>query len=190
MKTGWLAERIAYDGAQLRAHWILRRTGMVGDALVAFRGPCRVAAAEMADLADLLDGPGIAGDDMVHFLWESFSEGDLLRAILRQRLLAATAREVLEARRSVAGPPLRRSGDDLYLGEGKLSISIATRSLVSTLIHFAVNVTSSGVPVRCAALADLGVEPEGFAHALLQRAAEEHASILVARAKVRGKDEA
>ena len=43
-------ETIAYDGSQLRAHWILRATGLVGDAVVAFRGPCKVADREMADL--------------------------------------------------------------------------------------------------------------------------------------------
>ena len=41
MKTQWLDQTIAYDGSQLRAHWILRATGLVGDGVVAFRGPCR-----------------------------------------------------------------------------------------------------------------------------------------------------
>jgi len=35
MKTCWLDERIAYDGSQLRAHWILAKTGLAGDAAVA-----------------------------------------------------------------------------------------------------------------------------------------------------------
>ena len=94
MHTLWCDERIAYDGSQLRAHWLLQRFGLAGDAIVAFRGPCRVTLAEMADLADV-DGPGIAGDDMVHFVWECFTTPALLLAVHRQRLLAAQAREVL-----------------------------------------------------------------------------------------------
>jgi hypothetical protein len=78
-------ETIVYDGSQLRAHWLLARFGLVGDALVAFRGPCAVRGEEMADLADL-DGPGIAGADMVHFVWETFTATDLLLAVHRQRL--------------------------------------------------------------------------------------------------------
>ena len=85
MKTQWLDQTIAYDGSQLRAHWILRVAGLAGDAVVAFRGPCRVRLSEMADLEDLLEGPGIAGDDMLHFVAEVFDDGDLLRAVYRQR---------------------------------------------------------------------------------------------------------
>ena len=48
--THWIDRRIAYDGSQLSAHWILAETGLAGDALVAFRGPCRVERAEIADL--------------------------------------------------------------------------------------------------------------------------------------------
>ena len=40
-----------------------------------------------------------------------------------------------------------RKGDDLFLGEGKLSVSIATASPVSTLIHLGVNEDASGAPV-------------------------------------------
>jgi len=150
MRTHWIDERIVYDGSQLRSHWILHRCGVSGDALVAFRGPCAVAATEMADLADL-DGPGIAADDMVHFVWEAFDHPDLLLAVHRQRLLSATP--------------------------------------VSSLIHFAVNATPGGAPVPIATLAELGIEPRGFAAALLGRAGDEQHSIAAARAKVRPKGE-
>lgn len=186
MKTRWLEESIRYDGSQLRAHWILSHCGLVGDALVAFRGPCRVGATEMADLADL-DGPGIAADDMVHFLWESFREPDLLLAVHRQRLLSAQAGEVL--RDMAPAAIVRRDGDDLWVGAGKLSISIATVSPVSSLVHFALNATAGGAPVPTADLAALGVTPRAFAEALLARASAEQASIADARAKVRPKGE-
>ena len=143
MRTHWSEEPIDYDGSQLRAHWVLSRFGLCGDALVAFRGACRVRAAEMADLADL-DGPGIAGDDMVHFVWEEFTSPGLLLAVHRQRLMSATAREVLAELAPAA--VVRRCGDDLFVGAGKLSISIATVTPVSALIHFAVNAAPGGAP--------------------------------------------
>jgi hypothetical protein len=186
MKTHWIDQAITYDGSQLRAHWILARTGIAGDALVAFRGPCAVLADEIADLADL-DGPGIAGADLVHFVWESFGAVDLLLAVHRQRLLAAQAAEILRAAPNAA--IVRRDGDDLWVGTGKLSVSIATVTPVSTLIHFAVNAAAGGAPVPTADLQQLGVDPRGFALALLDRAATEQASIDVARAKVRAKGE-
>lgn len=186
MQTLWLNDPIVYDGSQLRAHWLWSRCQLVDDAAVAFRGPCRVAGAEIADLADI-DGPGIAGDDMVHLVWESFTEPDLMLAVHRQRLLAAQAAEVLTA--LGARQVVRREGDDLWVGDGKLSISIATVTPVSSLIHFAVNATPGGAPVRTATLQDLGIAPRGFGEALLQRLAAEQASIRVARAKVRAKGE-
>ncbi len=186
MKTHWIDERIAYDGSQLRAHWILARTGIPGDVLVAFRGPCRVLEGEIADLADI-DGPGIAGDDMVHFVWETFCTPELLLAVHRQRLLAAQAAEILHA---MAAPAMvRRDGDDLWVGTGKLSISIATVTPVSSLIHFAVNATKGGAPVATADLTQLGIDPRAYANALLARAAIEAESIEIARAKVRPKGE-
>ncbi|MCA8975231.1 MAG: DUF366 family protein [Planctomycetes bacterium] len=184
--TRWIEEPIDYDGSQLRAHWILQRFDLVGDAMVAFRGGCRVTREEIADLADL-DGPGIAADDMLHFLWETFSTPDLLLAATRQRLLSAQAAEVLRELRP--GAELRRTGDDLYIGDGKLSISIATVSPVSALIHFALNCRQGGAPVPIASLEGLQVEPRNVAMALLQRVADETSSIVAARAKVRAKGE-
>jgi hypothetical protein len=185
----WLAHRLAYDGSQLRAHWILRRTGLVGDAMVAFRGPCALPRAEFADLEDQLAGATIAGDDMVHFICERFDDGDLDRVTLRQRLLAARALEVLRAL-APRTRALRRAGDDLYLGKGKLSVSVATCSAVSSLIHFGVNADNAGTPVRTASLADLGVAPVRFARALLRQSAAEEAAIARARCKVRAREHA
>lgn len=182
MITHWSDERIDYDGSQLRAHWILSRFGLTGDACVAFRGACSVDIGEMADLEDL-DGPGIAAHDMVHVIWEEFSHPDLLLAVHRQRLLAAQAGELLRHR------GVHRQGDDLFVGEGKLSISIATCSPVSALLHFAVNASQGGAPVPIASLDELGEDPADFARRLLAAAAAEQTSMHAARAKVRAKDE-
>jgi len=180
----YVAETIAYDGAALRAHWVFRHFGIVGDVLVAFRGPCRVSDAEMADLEDL-GGPGIAGDDLLHFLWERFDDASLETAILRQRLLSCVAAEELRER----GVDATRDGDDLFVESRKLSISIATRSPVSTLIHFAVNVRNAGTPVPTAALDEWAIAPESFARAVMSRVEREEAGIAAARVKVRAKGE-
>ena len=184
LTTAWVDERVGYDGAQLVAHWILAHTGIVGDALVAFRGACRVRDAEMADLADV-GGPGIAGDDMLHFLMERFEDAPLECGVWRQRLFAVVVAEALAAR----GLATRRDGDDLFVGDGKLSISIATRSPVSTLLHFALNVVDTGTPVVTAALADHGIDPRQLADDVLARFAAEDAGVRDARAKVRAKGE-
>ena len=186
MQTLWVSDSLDYDGRQLRAHWLLDTFGLVGDAIVGFRGGCEVADEEMADLADL-DGPGIAADEMVHFVWETFTTPDLLLATHRQRLFAGQVFEWLTA--ACRGADLRRDGDDLFVADGKLSISIATVTPVSALIHFAVNVRASGAPVEVASLEDLGVEPTAFGEAILSRVAAEQVSIEAARAKVRSKGE-
>lgn len=185
MITRYLERPLCYDGSQLRAHWILRTFGIVGDALVAWRGPCLVRQEEIADLADL-EGPGIAGNDMLHFVMERFDDGDLERAVLRQRLCAALAHELV---RELAPPGTRlaRTGDDLWVGDGKLSISIATKTPCSTMLHFALNVSNAGTPVRTAALADLEIDPRPFAERLLAAIAAEEQSIHDARCKVRAK---
>jgi hypothetical protein len=185
----WLTRRLAYDGTQLRPHWILTTTGLAGDTLVAFRGPCALEPVEYADLEDRLAGATIAADDMLHFLWERFDDGDLDRATLRQRLLAARVLATLSRLAPDHAPGLQRQGDDLFYGRGKLSISVATRSVVSTLIHFGVNVDNRGTPVRTASLADLGLQPRRVAGAVLRDTEREETSIARSRCKVRVRHE-
>ena len=173
-------EQVLYTGQELRSHWLFHRFGLRGDAAAAFIGPCEVTLEHMVDQADVAAGDSIRAALMLHFIIEHF-DTDLTRAILRQRLLVCLARELLEG-----ADGLRRSGDDLYIAERKLSVSIATASPVSTLIHFALNVDPTGAPVPAVGLAELGVVPLPFAELLLARYAEECASIAAARCKVRG----
>ncbi len=184
MNVRWLDQRIDYDGSQLAGHWILRQVGLVGDACVAFRGACKVSDAEMADVEDL-GGPGIAGDDMLHFLLERFDDESPAAGILRQRLFACLVAESLAAR----GAPVRRDGDDLFVGPGKLSISIATRGPTSALMHFALNVGTAGTPVLTAGLDELGIDVEELARDVLERYRQEQAGVDAARTKVRAKGE-
>lgn len=175
--------QIAYLGDQLRSHWILDTFGCFGDAVCAFLGPCEVPTTSLVDLADVREGAIIRARLMLHFIAEWF-DADLERAILRQRLLVALAADLL--RESCPDLALRRSGDDLYVGERKLSVSIATASPVSTLVHFGINVDPAGAPVSAVGLQELGVEPLAFARELMARFATELEGVRAARVKVRG----
>ena len=177
------SDELAYTGHQLRSHWIYETFGVQGDAIVAFRGPCRVALSEMVDRADVLAGEDIRAAEMLHLIAEHFDR-DLTRAVLRQRLLICMIAERLTWAREAPIP--RREGDDLYIGPRKLSVSIATVSPVSTLIHVGVNVDSSGAPVDAVGLGEFGIDVEALAADLLEAYAAEAEEIYLATCKVRG----
>lgn len=181
MKTPYLHERITYTGRELRPLWCREQAGVAGDALVAFLGPCEVSTEHLVDSEDALAGDFIRAGLMLHFIGEHFG-WTLREMILAQRLLVSlTADRLNEGRPAMVA----RRGDDLYIGEGKLSVSIATVSPVSGLLHFGLNVDASGAPVRAATLSDAGAEPEALAAAVLEDYAREMAGVETARTKVR-----
>ncbi len=81
---------------------------------------------------------------------------------------------------------LRRSGDDLFLGDGKLSVSIATVSRVSCLIHVGINIVNEGTPVETACLTQAGVDPVSFGRDCAVAFARELTEMCAATTKVRG----
>lgn len=182
MLKKYLDQGLTYDGRQLSSLWAYRNFGLLGDSIVAFRGPCRVELTEMVDLEDVLAGDHIYSEEMLHFIVEHF-DLDLEKTVVRQRLLVATIGEVLVGA-GVVG--LVRRGDDLYLGDAKLSVSIATLSPVSTLIHAGLNVSSRNTPVKTVGLDDLGLDPDRLAETILDGYTSEVESIRAARCKVRG----
>ena len=181
MKAHCAREEIAYTGAQLRSLWIYRTFDLEGDAIAWFAGPCEVSGEHLVDQVDAAANDHIKAARMMHFIIEHF-DGDLNHAILRQRLLVCMAGEVLGG--EVAG--LRRVGDDLFVGEKKLSVSIATVSPVSNLIHFAVNIDPTGAPVRACGLEELGVDPWRFAERLAAAYVGEAERMAKARCTIRG----
>ncbi|MGQ9824218.1 MAG: DUF366 family protein [Desulfotomaculales bacterium] len=182
----FVSEPILYDGSQLSSHWAYRTRGVSGDSILSFRGPCRVSLEKMVDLADVLSRSVIYSPDMLHFIVEHF-DTDLEKTVYRQRLLVCIIKEILEER----GVKVLRDGDDLYAGEKKLSVSIATVTPVSTMIHTGLNLTSEGVPVQAAGLLELGWQEEevpSVARQICKKYVLELKSVYLARCKVRGVD--
>jgi len=175
----WVRARTDYDGTQIHSLWAYRAFGLQGDSIVAFQGGCEIPFSNMVDLEDLRRKSRIASPLMLHFIVEHF-DLDLERAVLRQRILSTIARDEL-------GPRVRREGDDLFLGKGKLSISIATLTPVSSKIHWGINIEREmNVDVETRSLRDLGVKPLPFAKKILSRYPAEMAGVLDARTRVRG----
>jgi len=175
-------DQIEYTGSELRSHFAYKRFDITGDSLVAFCGPCNVKTDDLVDLADAKERSFIFSRSMLHFIGEFF-DNDLEKAVLRQRLLMAVMKDEMLLR---SGAPISRSGDDLYDGESKLTVSIATITPVSTMIHAGINISSKETPVKTKGLDDYGVAARPFAEGVLQRFREEMAGVAIARCKVRG----
>ena len=179
MKAYLAPGRVDYDGSQIHSLWAYRTYGVQGDSIVAFRGGCEIPFSNMVDLEDVRAKSRIASPLMLHFICEHF-DLDLEKAVLRQRLLAAIVRDEL-------GGEVRRDGDDLFLGPGKLSISIATLTPVSSKIHFGINIERElHVNVETRGLRDLGVDAGDLARRVLAQYVAQIDGIHDARTRVRG----
>ncbi len=176
-------EEIAYTGKELHSLWIAETFDLHGDAIVAFIGPCDVSLENMVDQADVQRGVGIKAASMLHFICEHFDDS-LEQAILRQRLLVCLTSEIL--RQQQPDLKLDRRGDDLFVGDRKLSVSIATASPVSTLIHLGLNIDPTGAPVAAVGLEELGLQATQIAPEVMQAYVTEMESCVAARSKVRG----
>lgn len=181
MLTKWIDKKIKYDGSQLRPLYNYLEHNLLGDSCVAFVGACDVTFDHMVDGEDLLEKSQIKSDEMLHFLFETF-DTQLMSGVFLQRLFASIVQNLIYKK---TNQWLSRCGDDLYLNDQKLSISIATRSTNSVLVHFAMNVTNSGTPVKTLSLQDLKVEPRELALELLQLISSEYMDIKKATYKVK-----
>ena len=183
MKTKFIENEIKYIGSQLAPHWIYKNFKMQGDAIVAFLGECKVDLTEMVDIEDVINNEPIYSKYMLSFITEQFGV-NLSEGVFRQRLLVCIIKELLEER----GIFVVRNGDDLMIDGRKLSVSIATKSTTSILIHTGLNILSEGAPVKASGLtSELGItDVKEFAIEVMKRYSEEIEDILLATTKVRG----
>ena len=177
---------MTYDGQQLHSLFAYLEHGILGPSIVSWRGACDIPFSRMVDGEDLLAKAVIQGQEMLHFIIEVFDR-DLFSGVALQRLFAAITRDYLQkqAAKTLSGHHLIREGDDLYWGDRKLSISIATKSPVSTMVHFAMNITNQGTPVKTLSLEDLDLDPRQVASDLMDLFKKEYSDIVVATQKVR-----
>ncbi len=150
-----LPEKIKYDGSQIAPLWAYSM-GIKGDSLMIFHGPMDVHLDNMKDLEDKKAGKTIQGDDLIHIIVERFDSPASMRlAYYMQRLLMVCIRDVLMRQ----GIQTTRDGDDLFIDDRKLTVSIATAGVSSEKIHCGINITTEGTPseVRTAALEELGI---------------------------------
>ena len=183
IKTKFIDEEIKYIGSQLAPHWIYKNFHIQGDAIVAFIGECEVKLTEMVDIEDVINNEPIYSKYMLSFISEQFGIG-IVEGVLRQRLLICVIKELLEEK----GVFVVRNGDDLMINNRKLSVSIATKSITSVLIHTGLNILSEGAPVAASGLeSELGISDiRGFAIEVMKRYSEEIEDIILAGTKVRG----
>jgi len=138
-----LEEPVFYDGSQIDPLWGYKHSGILGDSIIVFRGGMDVSEERMKDCEDLRGKTKITGDDVLHLIVERFdSPGNIFISYLLQRLLVISAQAVL----NMYGIETARTGDDLYIADEKLTVSIATASITSEKIHLGINVTTTGTP--------------------------------------------
>lgn len=190
MQSLFIKDEIKYIGSQLAPHWIYKNFHILGDAIVSFVGEMDVKITEMVDIEDVISNSPIYSKKMVSFIIEQFGIG-LSECVLRQRFLICI---IIEELRKIIGNKfeIRRSGDDIFVKingiDKKLSVSIATKSTTSGLIHTGLNIDPTGAPVdACGLTTDLGINDiETFAQKIMKRYIEENQEILEATCKVRG----
>ena len=151
-------EIFEYDGSQINPSWAFQEFGIYGSSIVTWIGPVNITSDNLKDFADV--GLEIKSNYMVNFICEFFDQQptNMRVAYLRQRLLVMIFREIL----TEYGILTKREGDDIFVENRKLSISIASVSLSSAKIHFALNLEDKGTPddVETIGLFDIKVNGE------------------------------
>jgi len=160
-------ESTCYDGSQIEPMWAFRTFGIKDSSIVSWMGSMEIIQDHLVDFEDV--GLEIKGNKMLHFIIEHFDvqPADLNLCYHRQRIFIMIIKDMLLD----LGIKTTRSGDDLYYKKkissaekGKLSVSIATCSISSMKIHFALNLTDKVTPedVETSALleSDLNIKME------------------------------
>jgi len=182
MNTLFIDKEIKYTGSELSPHWIYKNFHLQGDSIVAFIGEVEVKLTEMVDIEDVINNEPIYSKSMLNFIIEQFNV-PLEQMVFNQRLFVSIIKEILEEYNVF----VKRSGDDLFFENRKLSVSIATKSITSCLIHTALNIIKEGAPVEASDLSEMGINNiKEFAQKILEKYSKEIESIKLTTTKVRG----
>ena len=142
IKYKHITKKFEYDGSQIDPSWAFKTFGIKGSSIVTWRGPMNITPDNMKDFADV--GLEIKGNEMLHCMSEFFDiqPADIRMAYMRQRLLVLIFKEEL----TKMGVESTRDGDDIFVNNAKLTVSIASVSITSIKIHFAFNIRDEGTP--------------------------------------------
>ncbi len=150
MKHLRFEDNTCYDGSQIEPMWAFRNFKVKESSIVSWIGPMDIENDHLVDFEDV--GLEIKGNKMLHFIIEQFDvqPADIKLCYHRQRIFVMIIKDMLNK----LGIKTDRNGDDLYYQKpskngklkGKLSVSIATCSVSSMKIHFALNLVENGTP--------------------------------------------
>ncbi|MFP4458917.1 MAG: DUF366 family protein [Candidatus Zixiibacteriota bacterium] len=113
--------------------WALDKFDIIGDSIVAFKGPFDMTEEEFYNLSEKRPGElKLSGKEMLHFIIEHFNNKISL-SVYRQYLLVSIVEEKLVRRKTKVG--IIRWGEDIYDEDKILSVSVITANAVSTKIH-------------------------------------------------------
>ena len=151
MKYIRLEEESLYDGSQIKPMWAFKQFRIKDSSFISWIGPMDIKTDNLIDYEDV--GLEIKGDKLLHFVIEHFDSqpADIRLCYHRQRLFVMIIKDLLNE----MVIKTQRKGDDIYFKDeqdekqkkfSKLSVSIATCSISSMKIHFALNLISKGTP--------------------------------------------
>lgn len=131
-----------YDGSQINPSWAFNEFGIYGSSIITWVGPVNITPGNLKDFADV--GLEIKSNYMINFICEFF----WLPACKYENSLPSSKIACHDFYRSSfeKGIVSKREGDDIFVENRKLSISIASASLSSMKIHFALNLEDKGTP--------------------------------------------
>ena len=176
-------KNIKYTGKELSPHWILSKFKLYGDTIVSFVGEVEVPIDNMVDVEDRINNEPIYAKSMLNFIIEHF-DYSIKEIALAQILFIQSIREVFLDDYKIS---LKRDGDDLFYKDRKLSVSIATKSIVSGLIHTALNIDCTGAPVKASDLNEIGIKDvKTLAQKIMKRYSDNIEKINFAITKVKG----
>ncbi len=176
--------QIDYDGSQLHHAFAYEEGGELGATICYFEGAANVLE-HLVDLEDFLAHDFIKSELMQHFIIE-VPEATITEMVVWQRFFICMCIDVL--RSSSQGFTFTRKGDDIMVGPNKLSVSIATLSRFSGLIHVGINISvGDGCPVAAIGIADLITDSSivnEFGKTVAQKFVNEYEDIKAATYKV------
>lgn len=176
--------RMDYDGSQLHHAFAYEQAKELGATICYFRGSADVKE-HLVDLEDSLADDFIKSEEMWHFIIE-IPEAPITEMVVWQRLFITMCIDSIRDRCS-SSSGVTRKGDDIMVGTSKLSVSIATLSRFSGLIHVGVNIkVGEGCPVNAVGLTNIASDVYSgmFGEEVAQAFVEEYNDIKDATFKV------